>query len=504
MFHRYAEILAPEALPRVHDASLEILAEVGLLVRNRKARERLLAHGCRKGKESEILHFPRGVVEEFRAMIPAHFTLHARDEDFSLRLPRDIPAFTTASSAPNVVDPTSGEERRSTSDDIARIAHMVNELPGFDVFSISVLANDHPPDQFSLSRFYPALKNCRKPVRTSVIDVREAEQVLKLGALIAGSEEAFLARPFITFGYCAIVSPLTMDYDSTEMLMFFAERGLPAYGTIAPIGGLSTPLSLPAMLAQMNAEWLAAAVLAQMSRPGTPLLYNHLPVFADMRDGAYAAGAVETGIMNAAVCQMGCFYGLPTGGYLGLTNAKISDAQAGYEKAMSPLIGLLSGVDYIVMGGLLDALMTLDYGQLVIDNEIALNLKTLAKGMAFSEESLALQEIKDVGPGGMFAGHANTLAHMHEATFLSDLADRKPRATWEEEGRKSIHDRAMERVRAILTRPNRHALAPEIDARVRAGLPGLVAGESRAPEGWTPPKAKRRARRENARRRASA
>jgi trimethylamine--corrinoid protein Co-methyltransferase len=504
MFHRFAEILDPAHLPRVHEASLEILAEVGLLVRNRKAHDRLLANGCRPGKGEEIVLFPRNVVEEFRAMVPGDFTLHARDEDFSLHLPRDIPAFTTASSAPNVVDPTSGEERRSTSDDIARIAHMVNELPGFDVFSISVLANDHPPDQFSLSRFYPALKNCRKPVRTSVIDVREAEQVLKLGALIAGSEEAFLARPFITFGYCAIVSPLTMDFDSTEMLMYFAERGLPAYGTIAPIGGLSTPLSLPGMLAQMNAEWLAAAVLAQMSRPGTSLLYNYLPVFADMRDGAYAAGAVETGIMNAAVCQMGRYYGLPTGGYLGLTNSKLSDAQAGYEKAMSPLIGLLSGVNYIVMGGLLDALMSFDYGQLVIDNEIALNLKTLAKGMAFREESLALDEIKEIGPGGIFAGHANTLAHMHEATFLSDLADRNPRAKWEEEGRKSAHDRAMERARAILTKKNTYAIAADVDARVRAGLPNLVAGDSRPPAGWTPPKVQRRARRENARRRMTA
>ena len=104
-----------------------------------------------------------------------------------------------------------------------------------------VLADDAPESQFSLSRFYPAVKTCWKPVRTSVADVREARQILELGAAVAGSEAAFRARPFITFGYCSIVDPLTMDFDSTEMLMFYAEQGLPAYGTIAPIGGTSAP-----------------------------------------------------------------------------------------------------------------------------------------------------------------------------------------------------------------------------------------------------------------------
>ena len=138
------------------------------------------------------------------------------------------------------------------------------------------------------------------------------------------------------------------------------------------MGGLSTPMSLSGMLTLMNAEWLAAATLAQMSKPGTEQIYNFLPVFADMRDGAYAPGAIEIGMMNSAVCQMARFYNVPAGGYLGLTNAKINDAQAGFEKGMSPLMGAMSGADFIVMGGLLDALMSFDFAQVMIDNEIAL------------------------------------------------------------------------------------------------------------------------------------
>ncbi len=468
----------------VHDCSLEVLADVGLLVRNAKARKRFAEHGARVDEATCMVRIPAQVVDEYRALIPPTITLRGRDPEYDVTFPRRAPVVATASSAPDIVDPVSAQTRRATSADIARIAHLVNALPGFDVFSISALADDAPEGQFSLSRFYPALKNCLKPCRTSVNDIREARQVLALGESIAGSKQAFWQRPFINFGYCAVVSPLTMDYDSTEMLMFYAENDITAYGTIAPVGGLSTPLSLPGMLTLMNAEWLAAAVLAQMSKAGTAQIYNFLPAFADMRDGAYAAGAVEIGMMNSAVCQMARFYGVPAGGYLGLTNAKTADAQAGFEKAMSPLLGAVSGVNFIVMGGLQDALMSFDFGQLAIDNEIALMVKRVCRGFGFTEAEVSLEEIKAIGPGGLFAAGAETLRRMHTATFLPELADRKPREQWLSEGASTIHERAMDKVLDILSQPNPAALEPTVDGRVRAAFEGLVAGDSRLPEGW--------------------
>jgi len=499
--------LSDDELLYVHEASLEILEEVGLLVRNEKARKRFAEHGARVDHAAEMVRIPPAIVERYRALVPPTITLRGRDPGFDITFPRKLPVIATASSAPDIVDPVTGTARRATSNDIARIAHLVNQLPGFDLFSISTLANDAPKDQFSLSRFYPALKNCHKPCRTSVYDIREARQVLKLGELIAGCKEAYLERPFINFGYCSIVSPLTMDFDSTETLMFFAENDITAYGTVAPMGGLSTPLSLSGMLTLMNAEWLAAAILAQMSKPGTAQIYNFLPVFADMRDGAYAPGAIEIGMMNSAVCQMARFYNVPAGGYLGLTNSKVSDAQSGFEKGMSPLLGAASGVDFIVMGGLQDALMSFDFGQLTIDNEIALMIKRVREGFGFSKESASLQEIKDTGPAGMFAANPVTLERMHTATFMPELADRKLRELWSQEGSSTIHQRAMNKALDILSQPNPAALDAEVDARIRAEFKGLVGGDSSLPEGWNRfavgSTAAPRGRRENRRRRAS-
>ncbi len=468
----------------VHEASLEILEETGLLVRNEKARKRFAEFGAHVDHDTEIVKLPAAIVEHYRVMVPPTITLRGRDPDYDITFPRTEPVIATASSAPDIVDPVTGITRRATSHDIANIAHLVNQLPGFDLFSISVLADDAPRNQFSLSRFYPALKNCIKPVRTSVYDVREAHQVLKLGELIAGSKEAFWERPFINFGYCSIVSPLTMDYDSTEMLMYFAENGITAYGTVAPMGGLSTPMTLAGMLTIMNAEWLAAATLAQMTRPGTSLIYNFLPVFADMRDGAYAPGAIEIGMMKSAVCQMGRFYNVPSGGYLGLTNSKVSDAQAGFEKGMSPLLGAASGVSFIVMGGLLDALMSFDFGQVVIDNEIALMIKKVRQGFDFSKETMSVEEIKNTGPAGVFAANPETLDRMTTAVFMPELADRKLRETWQEDGSSTIHQRAMDKALDILSVTNVAAIDPVVDQRIRAEFDDLVQGDSNVPEGW--------------------
>lgn len=505
---QYFSFLEDTALDRIHEASLEILEEVGLLVRNKKARDRFAEHGCVVDEAEERVKFPAEVVERFLPMVPPTITLRGRDPKYDVTFPRKLPVVATASSAPDIVDPVTGITRRATSTDIARLGHIVNELDGFDVFSISVLADDAPDGHFNLSRFYPALKNCLKPVRTSVVSVEEAKKILKLGELIAGSPEAFWERPFINFGYCSIVTPLTMDFDSTENLMFFAENGITAYGTIAPMGGINTPLSLPGMMTMVNAEWLAVMCLAQMSKAGTPLIYNFLPVFADLRDGAYAPGAIEVGMMNSIVCQMARRYNVPAGGYLGLTNSKVSDAQAGYEKGMSPLLGAVSGVNFIVMGGLLDALMSLDFGQLAIDNEIAKMVKVVRSGVAFGEAELGLEDIKRIGPAGIFADAPMTLDRMMTGTFMPELADRQLRETWEERGSSTIHQRALNKSMGILAQqPNPAALAADADARVKAYFPGIVAGDSSVPEGWeafdvgpTPPtRERRRSRRRRAR-----
>lgn len=483
MIQTHATLLTQEQIERIHEASLEILAQVGILVRNQNALDIFAKHGGLVDSESQIVRLPEALVERYRSVFPPSFTFRGRDSSYDRTIPQDSPLILTGSSAPNIIDPITGYERRASSADLARIAHLINELPGYDIFSISTLADDAPPGQFSLSRFYPSLKNTVKPVRANT-PPDEAEDMLRLVSMVAGGEAAFRERQFVTFHYCPVVSPLTMDFDSTQDLIFFKQRGLSSYFSIVPNAGLTSPLTLVGTLAQNNAEFLAAAVLSQMIQPESELIYNTLPTVADMRTGAYSPGAIETGILHMGCAQMARFYNIPSGGYIGLTNAKINDAQAGYETGMSVTAGFLGGVDIFNMGGLLDALMAFDFAKAVIDNDIALMLKRIARGFEFNEENLSLDLIAEIGPGGMFADTEHTLEHMRTTMHLSDIADRNPRQQWQEEGALDVHERALRKVKEILTQDNPAVFSKEVDQQIRDQFIGIVAGDSVPPEGW--------------------
>jgi len=472
-----ATLLTHEQVERTHAASLEILENVGLLVRNEKARAIFDRHGCRMDAGMQIVRFPPAVVEKYRVMLPPTFTFFGRDPRYDRVLPQDGPVIVTGSSAPDVIDPVTGLERRARSDDIARIAHLINQLPGYDVFSISTLADDAPPGQFTLARLYPSIKHCLKPVRSTTKDMEDIQTIMRLLYTIAGSEQAYRARPFVTHHYCPVVSPLTMDQLSTEAIIFFCEQGLPVYPSIVPNAGLTSPMSMAGTLVQGNAEFLAISVLMQMVREGSPTIYATLPTVADMRTGAYASGGIECGMLHMAFAQLAHFYSVPCGGYIGLSNSKVNDAQSGYETGMSTVAGVLGGADMLNMGGLLDALKVFDFAKAVIDDEIALMLKRLKRGVAFSEEELALEVIAQVKPGGSFIMSSHTKKRMKTEALLTRLADREAREVWEKKGSLDTQARAMQRVREILAHESTALFPAEVEARVRAQFMGLIPGK---------------------------
>ena len=472
----YASLLTQKQVERIHDASLEILENVGLLVRNDKARSIFSKHGCKVDAETLIVKFPRNVVEKYRTMLPPTFTFRGRDPKYDRTIPKDGPIIITGSSAPNIIDPITGEERRARSDDIARIAHLINELAAIDVFSVSTLADDAPEGQFTLARLYPALKYCLKPIRSTTKDMEDIHAIMKLLYAIAGNEEAYREHPFVTHHYCPVVSPLTMDKLSTEAIIYFSEIGLPVYPSIVPNAGLTSPMSMAGTVVQGNAEFLAAAILMQMVREGTPTIYASLPTVADMRSGAYASGGIECGILHMAFAQMAHFYNVPCGGYIGLSNSKINDAQSGYETGMSSVAGVLAGADMLNMAGLLDALKVFDFAKAVIDDEVAQMLKRLKRGIAFTEDELALEVIAQIKPGGSFLMSPHTAKRMKTEALLTKISDRDQRNIWEKKGSLDTQAHAMQRANEILAKSSSAIFPPEVETRIRAEFPDLIPG----------------------------
>lgn len=470
----FATLLTQEQIERIHDASLEILEEVGLKVRYEPARDLFKEHGCLV--DGERVKFPRAVVEKYRKLVPSTFTFHARDPKFDKTIPNDSPVIVTASSAPDIIDPVTGHERRAESSDIARIAHLINELPGYDVFSISTLADDAPADQFTISRLYPSIKYCLKPIRVTTTNMKDTNSVMEMAYMVAGGRESYKEHPFLTHHYCPVVSPLTMDHLSTENVMFFAREGLPVYPTIVPNAGLTSPMSMSGSLVQGNAEFLAGLMLMQMSKEGTPTIYATLGTVADMRSGAYTSGAIECGMLHMAFSQLARFYNVPCGGYIGLTNSKLNDAQAGYETGMSGIAGLLSGMDMFNIGGLIDALKTFDFAKAVIDDEMALMMKRMKRGISFNDEDLAVDLIKEIGPGGSFITAKHTINRMKTEAVMTKIADRDARTIWEKKGATDTQARAMKKVKDVMAADTNALISTEVEEKLQAAFPGLVAG----------------------------
>src|SRR5258706_1418686 len=471
----FAELLTQEQVERIHEASLEILEEVGLKVRFEPAREIFAKHGC--SVDGERVKLPRNVVEKYRKLAPPSFTFHGRDPKFDKTIPQDSPVIVTASSAPDIIDPVTGKERRAESGDIARIANLINELPGYDMFSISTLADDAPKDQFTISRLYPALKYCLKPIRTTTTDHKDTLEMMEMAYIVAGGKDAYKEHPFLTHHYCPTVSPLSMDKLSTENLIYLASEGLPVYPTIVPNAGLTSPMSMAGTLVQGNAEYLATVALVQMLYACPHTTYATLATVADMRSGAYTSGAIECGMLHMAFAQIARFYNVPCGGYIGLTNSKLNDAQAGYETGMSAMGGTVSGMDMFNIGGLIDALKTFDFAKAVIDDEVAQMMKRVKRGISFTDEDLAVDLIKQIGPGGSYIVAKHTISRMKTEAVMTKIADRDARTIWEKKGSTDIQARAMKNVRAIMVSNTAPSISPEVDAKLHTAVPGLVAGE---------------------------
>ncbi len=301
--------------------------------------------------------------------------------------------------------------------------------------------------------------------------------MMQMAYIVAGGEEAYKEHPFLTHHYCPTVSPLSMDKLSAENVIYFAGEGLPVYPTIVPNAGLTSPMSMAGTLAQGNAEFLATTTLMQMVKEGTPTIYATLATVADMRSGAYTSGAIECGMLHMAFAQMARFYNVPCGGYIGLTNSKVNDAQAGYETGMSAMGGVLGGMDMFNIGGLIDALTTFDFAKAAIDDEVAQMMKRVKRGISFSDEDLGINLIKEIGPGGSYIVAKHTISRMKTEAVMTKLADRDARTVWVKKGATDIQTRAMKRVKEIMLNNVTPLLSPEIDDKLRAEFSGMVAGD---------------------------
>ncbi len=456
------EVLSPQEIERIHAASMEILADVGIKVDYGKARELFRQAGAQVDEEMQVVHIPARLVQWALEQAPSSFTLHGNAPGFQVEIGGDNVCFAGLGTPTHILDIETGERREVVLDDVHRHIKIISALDHIHNSQMDVWPADIPMTTIHAEAITAWAHHSRKSFGMGCYGFLPTLDMMRMMAIAAGGKEELRAKPRF-FAICSVSSPLQMIQMQLEGLLICAEYGQPLAMSPEAIAGATAPATLAGLLAQQNANILAHVTLAQIARPGTPVLYGTVSTIANMRLGTVALGAVETGLITAASAQLARHYGLPCRSVGAATESKLEDVQAGLERAVTLIPAVLSGVNFITCGGTLDATMLESHLLLALDDEVCGMVLRMARGIQVDDETLAMDVIRQVNFSGNYLAEQHTRRHFRQEHYIPKLLVREGYETWEKEGSKTVLDRAHERVRQILDNHQPRELDPAVE-----------------------------------------
>jgi trimethylamine--corrinoid protein Co-methyltransferase len=459
--------LTDEQVQQIHEASLAILERVGVQVEEPEALALFEEAGA--DVEGNRVRLPRSLVEDAIEQASSRVVLAGRDPKHDLILEDKRVHIGTGGAALQVLDLETSEVRKAVLEDVGQMARVVDALDNIHFFLIPIYPTDLDDEKVEISKYYAALANTTKHVQAGAYTLQGIRDVIAMSERIVGGPEALRERPIVSFITSWMVSPLKFATDVTALLIEVCRQGMPVVLSAAPMAGSTSPVTLAGTLAQLNAEQLSGLTLTQLVNPGTPVLIGPIPATADMRSGKYIAGTVELGVSNAAIAQLAQFYDVPIYNSAGMTESKLPDIQAGMEKAQSVIQVALAGTNFIHhAAGMLEDMSTIAYEQFVIDNEMLGMAMRAVRGIEVNNDTLALEAIERVGPGGHYLADEHTMRYMRtEHYYPSDVFDRRGRGEWAADGSEDAWARAKRAARHILEHHQPEPLDPAVDAWIK-------------------------------------
>jgi trimethylamine--corrinoid protein Co-methyltransferase len=440
-------VLSQDQIHEIHRASLEVLEKAGFRILCEEAVKLLKTAGARI--EAEIVKTPQHIVEECIRQAPKGFVLYDRDGNRTLEVEGRKSYFGTSTASPNTRDALTAEIHPTRVEDIARGALIADALPNIDWVMPMGSSQDVPARAAELHEFEAVVTHTRKPIVFIAYSLRGHQIVYEMAARVAGGIDRLRERPFLV-AYPEPITPLVYPQEVAEKLLYTASLGMPVIAGPADQAGATSPVTLAGTLVLMNAETLMGLVLTQLKRPGTPFVVGGVPSVMDMATGSLCVGAPELSLMTAAYGDVARFYGLPTWGTAGCSDAKTLDPEAGIESAFSCLAQALGGVNLIHDVGYLDMGMICSAEMLVMGDEVIGMVKRFLQGIAVNPETLAREVIQKVGPGGNFLQEDHTVQYFRKEHWMPTMMARQKYDFWEREGRKTLGDRIQEKIRGIL------------------------------------------------------
>ena len=466
--HRF-EVLNQTELDQIHRASMEILAEVGLKVPWMPARDRFSDKGAIVDDDAASVRIPESLVQWALDQAPKEFKLYGSDPEFQLQIggAQESPVFAGLGTPLSVVDLDTREVRKATKADMLEHIILVNACQNIHNTQMDVWPDDIPMTTIHAEAIWGWAHNSRKAFGMGCYGYLPTWDMMRMMALAVGGKTELKTRPRF-LAICSVVSPLQMDQAQAEGMFICADYGQPLAISPEGIAGATAPVTLAGLLAQENAGILGHITLAQIYKPGTPVLYGTVSTVANMRDGTVALGAPETGLITAGSAQLARRYGLPIRSVGGTTESKRADFQAGFERMGTLLPAVLAGVNLITCAGTLSGSMLEDHAMLMLDDEICAAAVRMARGIEVSQETIALDLIKEIGYDGNYLAADNTVEHFRKELFIPSLYSRETDEDWEKGGRKLAIDHAREKVRQVLENHQPRQLDPAVEKELDA------------------------------------
>ena len=464
------EVLTPQEVKRIHGATLHIIEKVGVRFPSERALEVWADHGAAVDREKMIVRAKPELIEAALKKCPPAYPLAARDASQDLPLDGNHVFVGTDGCGVEVLDLHTGARRTSCLQDIIDIARLADATEEVAFHWVPVSAQDMPPETRGLHEIKAIWENSTKHVQTeSIYNAREAGAAIEMAAAIVGGKKELRKRPVLSLMQCS-APPLGHDGGSLDAALLAAEAGIPT-GFMTMTACLTTgPATMAGTLAVGNAEVIAGTALLQLAYPGAPVFYAAAQTASDLRSGAYTGGGPEDFLFGAATNVLSDFYNIPLSMGSFATGAKEPNWQAGLENSLSTFMASIVMSDMLLGVGLLHGSRIWSYAQMMMDCEIFSIIHKVMQGIAVNDETLALETVAAVGPGGNFLSQKHTLKHMREV-FLPQFMDRRPYNEWEEK-RGSAQDWALEKARKTLAEHHPDPLDPKLSAEMTKIIAG--------------------------------
>ena len=462
------EFLQRDDIERIHDTTLRVLGEVGVVIHSENTCDMLKAAGATESRDGKRILMPEELVRESIKSAPKSFILAARDKKWDLRLPsRDRLFVANGGEAVFVKDLITGESRYSNSDDVRDFTIFINELPQVDFWWQMVGAIEQPNHLKYLVEIKLGFEYSVKHVQAMAANAEEARHSIDMASTLVGSKEALAKRPILSACLCPI-SPLTFEGGLAEAQIEYSKAGIPVVAMVAAVAGLTSPATLSGTITQANAENLASLVISQTAKKGAPWVYSSDSSAGDLKTGSINYRAFETYMLRAGSGQMGRFYGFPTM-VAGIGLERISLSLGSIEEGI-PYMAIQSLVDSDLGSGIggIDEAAGASFEQFLTDCWVWEVAKGFSRDFDTGPDAISFETIRDGGLDTNFLNKRHTMARFKKEFLATSLPEATLSGPKEPRPRGELIKKAHEKAKEMLSRPKTALVTKDESERMNA------------------------------------